>query len=223
MVRLSWVIFLSAFFSCNKADKPTTEHTEISDSKETAHEIQSQKEKPTAVDQFIYTTNEYADTAGHKLTIVNSFPKGGLRYSDPYGKDYVYTIFWTQITSNLPKPTEIAITFPVDSIELSADEHIYFKLLLPDNEMTLNKASMFNYGLETVEPVFGAVLNKPSTLTKTIKPGDSIIFYVATLFNKGVQGVVRTEFFLRDNNLYYKVNDTEIYCGEMSIENLKPI
>jgi hypothetical protein len=44
--------------------------------------------------------------------------------------------------------------------------------------------------------------------------------YVIVLSNRGVNGTVRAGFSVKNDKLYYRVNEKEIYCGHSTIQNL---
>lgn len=46
-----------------------------------------------------------------------------------------------------------------------------------------------------------------------------IFFYVIALSSRGVNGVVRAGFELQKQDLFYKINDYEISCGQIVAEN----
>lgn len=80
---------------------------------------------------------------GNRLIIHNSFPKGGMKYTDPNGEVYGYVVFWTQITNETTNPIELKINFPLDSFEFPSPSGRYQKLLLPSDTMTIDKAPCF--------------------------------------------------------------------------------
>jgi len=62
-------------------------------------------------DKYIDTRYEYSDAFGKNLIIENSLPKGGLKYTDPNGKEYIYAIFWTRMTNETDSPFELKPCF----------------------------------------------------------------------------------------------------------------
>ncbi|WP_148707458.1 hypothetical protein [Chitinophaga skermanii] len=162
-----------------------------------------------------YTKNTYTDASGSQVTIQNSFPKGGLRYTDPHGKAYVYAVFWTHIINETAQPFNLNIGFPVDSIELTSSPGSYFRILLPPDTMTTGKTSMFNYGLPRMELFLDTALLTPSTLKRTIAPHDSSAFYVVTLANQWVNGTLRAGLHMEKGKYYYVINGMKMYCGEV--------
>ena len=64
--------------------------------------------------RWIYTKYEYTDSIGKRLILQNSLPKGGLKYTDPNGKVYVYAVFWTRIINGTDNPLELMMGFPVN-------------------------------------------------------------------------------------------------------------
>ena len=94
------------------------------------------------------------------------------------------------------------------------------KLLLPSDTMTIDKESLYDYGL-TIKSFLDNNRYKSSSLKRTIHPKGSSNFYVVTLSNKGVSGTIRTELSLKEQNLFYRVNDKEIHCGKINLKNLR--
>ena len=177
----------------------------------------SQKPQTLHDEKYIDTQNEYTDSIGNRVIIQNSFPKGGLKYTDTNGKDFVYAIFWTHITNETANLLELKINFPADSFELPSSTDISFKIFLPSEAMTPDKLPLFNYGLSGLESLLDNGFHNSSSLKKTINPNGSCMFYVVTLFNQGVEGVVRAELSLKEQNLFYRINDKEINCGQINL------
>ena len=207
------IIATAALFSCTQASRSTPETVDI----ETVHSVRKY---------------EYADSMGKHLIIQNSFPKGGQRYKDPNGNDYVYAVFWTRITNETVNPIELKIDFPLDSFEIPSSSGIYMKLLLPSDTMTIDKELLYDYGL-TVKSFLDNNRHKSSALKRTINSNDSTAFYVVAVSNRGVDdGVLRTGFSLKGLNLLYKIfaykstpehplmNKKEIDCGSINLKNL---
>jgi hypothetical protein len=172
------------------------------------------------LDKFIDTKDVFVDYSGKPLIIENSLPKGGQKYTDINGNEYVYAIFWTQITNKMDRPFEVKVTFPADSFELPSAPGNYFKLFLPSAEMTPSKAPLFNFGLEDLNSVLHGKLQNPSTLVRTVNTNESSRFYVVALFKEGVNGVIRAGVSLNNEKIYYRVNDQEILSGRANINNL---
>jgi hypothetical protein len=80
---------------------------------------------------------------------------------------------------------------------------------------------LFNYGLTDLESFLDKTHNKSSSLKRTINPKESSAFYVVTLFNRGVDGALRTALSLKEQNLFYSVNDKEIHCGKINLKLLR--
>lgn len=175
----------------------------------------------TAIGQTsIDTESKYTRSDVKGVTIQNSFPKGGLKYTDNNGKVYVYAVFWTRIINETDNPFTLTIDFPADSLELASSAGRYFKLLIPSDTMTLEKEKLFNYGLSDLESFLNINLGKASTLNRTINPKESNAFYVITLFNRGVDGTLRTGLSLKGENLFYRINDKEVLCGKINFKKL---
>ena len=164
----------------------------------------------------IYSKYQYPDSSGANLIVENSFPKSGIKYIAPNGEKRVYAVFWTRLINETLNSFELKIHFPLDSFELSSSPGNHIKLLIPSDTMTLNKEAMFDYGL-AVKSFLDKDRHKSSPLKRTINPKESSGFYVVTLSNHGVNGTLRTELYIKEQSLFYRINGKEIYCGEIKL------
>ena len=206
------ILSTTGLFSCGQASKSTRETDDI----ETINSVRNY---------------EYADSMGNRLIIHNSGPNSKVNYTDPNGKKYNYAVFWTQITNETINPVDLKIDFPLDSFEFPHSSGNYMKLLLPSETMTLDKASLSEYGL-AVKSFLDTGINKSYSLKRTINPKESIAFYVVTLSNHGSGGALRTGLSLKRQNLFYKISaykmapelplmdEKEINCGSINSNNL---
>ena len=213
------ILILATFglFSCNHNSKSTPEKIE-----------QTQKTN----DKDIYTKYKYIDSEGGSLTIQNSLPKGGMKYTDVNGEVYNYAVFWTRIINETDNSLELKINFPLDSYEVPSLPGKYYKILVPLETMTPNKAPRFLYGLTDLESFLDNNIHKQSSLKRTIKPKDSSGFYVVMLcLSEGAHGTLRTELNIKEENLFYRVKvdgsnsnnkskDKEIGCGSINLKDL---
>ncbi|HYH16400.1 MAG TPA: hypothetical protein VD794_14325 [Flavisolibacter sp.] len=173
---------------------------------------------------------DYTDSMGKRVIIHNSLPRGG-GYIDPDGKKYLYAVFYTQITNETIHPIELKIDFPSDSLELPLSSGNYMKICIPSDTMTLDKASLTDYGLP-IKAFLDSGINKSYSLKRTINPKESTAFYVVMLSNKGVDGTLRTGLSLKGQNLFYKISayksipghplmdEKDINCGSINLKNL---
>ena len=163
------------------------------------------------------TEFQYTNAFNGSITIKNSLPKGGQKYRDSTGQEVVYAVFWTYLKNETAHALEISIEFPSESFTIPSSPGIGFQLLLPEAEMTLEKNNMFNYGLD-IQTFLDANKGKPAVKRKTITPGDTYHFYVVVLSTKGVDGVIRAGFEMKDKSLLYKINGHHIPCGTLAIK-----
>lgn len=171
---------------------------------------------------------EYADSMSKRLVIQNSFPKGG-GYMNPEGKRYPYTVYYTQITNETMNPVELKINFPIDSFEFPLSSGNYMKLLIPSDTMTLDKVSLYDYGL-SIKTFLETGTNKSYSMNRTVNPNESTAFYVVIRSNKGVDGALRTGLSMKGQNLFYTIsayksttghplmNKEEINCGSINFK-----
>ena len=219
-MKIRIVVFILAaagLFSC----KPNRESAPKTTGKEKLNSL-----KNVQNEHSIYTKYDYVDSQGGNIIILNSLPKGGTKYTDPDGVEYYYAVFFTRIINKTDSPIKFKITFSVDSYELPSLPGRYFKLLLPPDTMSLDNALLPNYGLKNIESFLNDNLHKSSSLNRTINPEESSAFYVVKLNIKPTagwqaNGKTRAGFSLKKQHLFYTVNDKEIQCGSINIENLR--
>tara|TARA_R110001583_G_scaffold9203_1_gene43441 strand:- start:211 stop:897 length:687 start_codon:yes stop_codon:yes gene_type:complete len=216
------IIATIVFFSCGQEnrspkDKITTE-IETLESIKTNEEPRSQDENHK---KFLDTEYRYNDNSGNRIIIQNSLPKGGLEYNDPNGENYIYAIFWTRIINETNNPFELSIEIPSSQFVHGLSFDNYFKIFVSNKEMDIDKLSLLNYGLRSLNDILDNNLQKPSSLQKTIMPNNISSFYFVTLFKRGLGGTVRAGLNVKNGNLFYKLNNTEIPAGQVNIKNLQ--
>ena len=168
----------------------------------------------TVMGQEFHTEFKYYDSLNKKITIQNSLPKGGLKYIAPNGKEYVYVVFWTSITNERASDLQLVIDFPIESFTVPSSPNVNFNLYIPNEEMTLERVPLFNYGLD-LKSFLDENIDKPPELVRTISPSESHLLYVIALSNQGVNGVIRAGFELQNQKLIYKINNHEINSGQI--------
>ncbi|MFD2943016.1 hypothetical protein [Flavobacterium notoginsengisoli] len=206
-------------FSCKQDSKSGMDFIEA-ERLESVKNRDKSKKSTSNVSKSIYTKYVYANSKGENIVIQNSFPKGGMKYKDLKGNEYVYAVFWTRIINKNTNPVELKINFPPNSYEIQDLPGKYYKILIPSDIMTLDKIPLFNYGLKDLDSFFDNNIDKSSLLKRTIKPKESNGFYVVILRLIGGDkyGVLRTELSLKGQNLFYKIRDKEIQCGSIEIK-----
>jgi hypothetical protein len=163
------------------------------------------------LEKYIYTDSTYVSSTGKRITIQNSFPKGGsiapdrTQYFDSSGKRYAFAVFWTRIINETNTPLELNINFPADSFAIFTPPGSYLKLFLPSDTLTYDKLSLYNYGLTGIKSFLDTNFNKATELQITIKPYDEHIFYVVTLSYK-TGGTPRAAVILKEQDLYYRMS-----------------
>lgn len=207
--------------SCDQKDKSRS--AVVSQELEKSMTVINVHSQPVAAipnEKNVDTKFVYVDSNGKELIIENSYPRGGLKYTDPLGEDYVYAVFWTRITNKMNNPFEFKMDLYEDSYELSSSPGRIFKLFIPSDTLTPEKEQLFNYGLD-LEKYLDENFRKQANLERTIAPKGSTGFYIVTLFNQGVNGTLRTGLKINNAKLLYKVNEMTIECGETNLKQLK--
>jgi len=229
--RQVYALFLMLVFctSCGGQNKPAPPKEKIkSETKDTVTSPQSN-------DPNFHTKYEYTDSIGKRLIILNGFPRGGSRYTDPNGEVYGYAVFWTRIINETDNTLELKIDFPLDSYEVPTLPGKYFKIVVPPDTTTRDKDDLFNYGLTNLESFLDSSIHKPSLLKRTIYPKESSGFYVVKLAlttQGGDIDILRTGLTLKGQDLFYRVSvynstappsiisEKEIPCGSINLKNL---
>ena len=177
----------------------------------------------TALGQTFDTESKYTDSTGKSVIIQNSYPKGG-EYRDSTGnvrrntKNFAYLIFWTRVINETVIPLELIINFPADF----PSPYSYLKLFPPPDTMTIDKKSLYNYGVTGLTG-----FDKPTKLQRTINSNEECFFYIAAVsFQAG--GTVRAGLILKGHDLFYNVrgiapelDSALIPCGQIAFKILR--
>jgi hypothetical protein len=211
------ILVTFCLFSCNQNSKSTLEKIEQSEKKS---------------DKNVYTKYKCTNSEGGGITIENSLPKGGMKYTDVKGEIYNYVVFWTRIMNETDNALELNINFPLNSYEVPSLTGKYYEILIPSDTMTIEKSPLYLYGLSNFETFLNNNIHKESNLKRTINSKESTGFYVVMLcLSEGAHGTMRTELNLKEENLFYRVkvdgsntnnksSDKQIRCGNINLKNL---
>ena len=178
---------------------------------------------PINKDSFISSTTQIDTTKG---IIIQNYGKKGNGfldstgkngYNDSAGKNFAYVIYWTRVINETATPLELKINFPADSLVIPNQPHAYVKLFLPQNNMTLDKEPLYDYGLTGLKSFLDTNFYKPTMLQRIINPKEECLFYVVMIAD-GYNGTSRAELVLKEQNLFYKINmlDSLIPCGHIA-------
>jgi len=172
---------------------------------------------PTKKSVYVDTEVKYTDSAGKGVVIQNSLPKGGGGYIHSSGKTFSYVIFWTRVINQTTTPLELSIHFPADSLTIFPSPDSYLKVFLPPDTMTINKESLYDYGLTGLKSFLDTAFGKPTMLHRIINPKEECLFYIVRLANVGYNGAVRAGLVLQEKDLFYRINmlDSLIPCGHI--------
>lgn len=218
LMRLLLVVIFLASCNQNKNDsfKTISESQDFSiKSKKQTDQIDLERIDTT----FIYDRKKYDFLESEKLEIINSYPKGVIDYIDFRGNTFSYVVFWSLLSNQTDKAIHINIAFPRDSLVLNSSPKTFIKLYIPKEFPAPEKLSEFNYGLRNIRTDLDKHLGQPSTLKEIIYPNQSRMFYVVALFDKRIDGVVRSGLYLEDLNLLYHINGLDFNAGSIELEN----
>jgi hypothetical protein len=211
-------LIIAELFSCGQSSKSTSDKlTSDLGTVDTITVERHQETSPIKIDerQFIDTEFKYTDSNGKGVIIQNSFPKGA-GYTDPTGKNFEGRIFWTRVINETATPLELTINFPADSFAILASPDSYLKVFLPSDSMTIDKETLYSYGITGLKSFLDTGLNKPTMVKRTIAPKEAYLFYTGILMGSG--GVTRAGFALKGQDLFYRINllgSTLIPCGQI--------
>ena len=213
------IIATTGFFSCNPAGKLKPETVVV----ETASSV-----KNVQNDRDIYSKYEYTDSNGKSITVQNGYPRGGIKYTDPNGNVCSYAVFWSRIINETDNPFKLKIDLPINSYEISNFPGKYFKVLIPDDTITLDKIPLINQ--TKLKTFLDNNIHKPSSFKRTINPKESSGFYFVMLISTlEATGMARTGLSLKGQDLFYKISryskttlidEKEIHCGIINLKNL---
>jgi hypothetical protein len=176
-----------------------------------------------AVGQASSKSQWYSETTSNGITIQNSFPRGGP-YTGPTKKNFNYShlVFFTRIVNETGAPIELLVNFSADSIPIPFSPDTFVKLFLPPDTMTMDKQSVFDYGVKALKS-----FDTPTRFQRTIKSGEDCLFNIVAIFyqtkptaeNRN-RGGNRAELVLKGQKLFYNMpaQIEGLYCGEIIIK-----
>ena len=169
-------------------------------------------------------TKWYSETANGGIIIQNSFPKGGpyLGSTKEYF-NYSYLVFFTRVINVTGHQLELTVNFHADSIEIPNSADTFVKLFLPPDTMTLDKQSLFSYGITELES-----FDKSTSFEKKLNPQEDCLFYIVAIFYQTSagdwsqeRGGNRAELILKDQDLFYRMPPQidALPCGHIKFIN----
>ena len=169
-------------------------------------------------------TEWYSETVSNGITIQNSYPKGGP-YTGPTTAhfNYSYLVFFTRVINGTESPLELKVNFSADSIPIPNSPNTYMKLFLPPDTMTLDKRSLFSYGVTELES-----FDESTCFQRKVNPEEDCLFYVVAIFYqtraeawKQERGGNRAELVLRGQDLFYNMPPqvNSLPCGQILIND----
>jgi hypothetical protein len=122
----------------------------------------------------------------------------------------------------------LKIDLPINSYEISNFPGKHFKILIPEDTITLDKVPLINQ--TNLKSFLDNNIHKPSSFKRTINPKASSGFYFVMLISTlEATGMTRTELSLKGQDLFYKIlrhsnttliDEKEIHCGSINLKNL---
>ena len=165
-------------------------------------------------------TDGYSDTENTRLMIHKSIPKGGLYQGHTKEKYHPsYLVFFSRVINETGKPVELDLNFSADSIAIPNSPNIFMKLFLPSDTMTLDKRSLFSYGLTELEG-----FDELTSFQRKLNPNEECLFYVVAFFYQPEAGAWvqerggnRAELFIKGQDLFYRMlpQVDSLDCGKI--------
>ena len=165
-------------------------------------------------------TKWYSETANNGVIIQNSYPKGGPYTGSTNGNyNHSYLVFFTRVINETENPLKLAVNFSADSIAIPNSPDTYVKLFLPLDTMTLDKQSLFSYGLTELES-----FEQPTKFERELYPKEDCLFYVVAIFYQTraeawnqERGGNRAELVLKGQDLFYRMlpQIDSLPCGQI--------
>lgn len=165
----------------------------------------------------------YSETDNNGIIIQNSFPRGGP-YTGPTKNhhNYSHLVFFSHIINETDKPIELYINFSADSTVIPNSPDTFVKLFLPPDTMTVEKQSLFSYGISDLES-----FDKATSFRKKLKPKDDCFFYVNAIFYQTTpdalgqkRGGNRAELVMKGQGFFYRMPPqiNLLRCGRVFID-----
>lgn len=150
----------------------------------------------------------YSETEQNGIIIQNSLPKGGPYQGATTGHyNPSYLVFFTRIINKTDKPLELDLDLSADSMAIPNSPDTYVKLFLPKETISMDKRSLFSYGITELASLYQA-----TSFKKIIAPNEDGLFYVVAFFYQTrpdawsqERGGNRAELVLKGQNLYYNL------------------
>ena len=176
------------------------------------------------ISSFVYgqsiNTDWYSETGSNGLIIQNSYPKGGPypgRITEHF--NYSYLVFFTRVINGTGNPLELSVHFSADSIGIPHSPNTFVKLFLPPDTMTLEKRSLFSYGVTEL-----ASFDQSTSFQRKLNPDEECLFYVVAIFYQTnaeawnqERGGNRAELVVKGQDLFYNMPPqvNSLPCGHI--------
>lgn len=216
------ILAITGLFSCKQSSKSKPENVAV---------VTTNSVTNAQNDKDIYSKYEYTDSNGKIITIQNGYPRGGVKYTDTNGTVFSYAVFWTRIINETDTPLELKIDLPINSYEVSNFPGKYFKILVPDDTITLDKIPLINHTY--LKSFLDNNIYKPSSFKRIINPKESGGFYFVMIISTlEATGMTRSGLSLKGQDLVYKISrysitspvslidEKEIHFGIINLKNL---
>jgi len=184
----------------------------------------------------------YTNSTGDQVIIQNSLPKAGAEmdgvrgYYDFSGTHYGCGFFVTRVINETTAPLDLLINFSGELSSILQPPAAYYKLFIPPDTMTMEKLSLFNFGITELKSFLDTTFNKPTSFYRTVNPHEESLFLVGFLshyvpqLNDPIFGVptqggpIRAGVTSKEQELFYIVSigslgSDSIPCGQFIFKN----
>ncbi|HRH67940.1 MAG TPA: hypothetical protein PLB89_00395 [Flavobacteriales bacterium] len=131
------------------------------------------------------------------IVIQTEGPRGG-GFTDANGESFGYGIFRVHVKNDTTVPAELTMDLPGGAHELLPDSIVKITaFLFPDAMVPATARDTFNFGISGAEDFVKSMPTEPSSLKRTIQPGEEQLVYFGVIFDPdGQHGYGRAQLFI---------------------------
>lgn len=166
------------------------------------------------LEYHLYSEHILSSPNGGQVIFQNSFPKGGswlgedggIGYTKEEAGFYGYGVLFSRVENQTAQPITLDLHFSGDSLLMTDDPNEYLKLFLLPDTMHTSALAEFNFGITRAIDFLDHHFYLPTSLNRTIPPGESTMFNVLLLTHVTDNGRIRTEFVPHGTEMKYALD-----------------
>lgn len=162
----------------------------------------------TSIDGQSIGMRLYSKSANDGVIIQNGYNRGGP-YTGPVNTHFNVSnlVYYTRIINEKEISIELTINFTADSFAIPNSPDTFVKLFIASDTMTLDKRTLFNYGVKDLES-----FDQPTQFKRKLNPNEDCLFNVVAIFYQKKEsawsqdrGGNRSEIVLKGQDLYFRM------------------